>query len=193
MKTNLITFAIAAAAAALLSSCATNDPVTQVNSANARASDIARESRAALSSLYSEDPNARALGRRAKGVLVFPAIVKGGLIVGAQAGNGAMIRGGEITGYYQTVSASYGLQAGVQKFGYALFLMDNEALRNLDKTEGWEIGSSPNVVVLDQGKATSLSTRTATHGTYAYFFDQRGLMAGLALQGTKITRIHPRG
>jgi lipid-binding SYLF domain-containing protein len=193
MNAKTIALAITAVATVgLLPNCASNDPVTRVNASNARASEIAQESRAALNSLYSKDPNARALGRRAKGVLVFPNVVKGGLIVGAQAGNGAMIRNGAISGYYQTVSASYGLQAGVQKFGYALFLMDNAALRNLDQTDGWEIGTNPNVVVLDRGKATALTTTTANKGTYAYFFDQQGLMAGLALQGTKITRIYPQ-
>jgi lipid-binding SYLF domain-containing protein len=126
-------------------------------------------------------------------VLVFPSIVKAGFMVGAQAGNGAMIRDtGEISGFYQTAAASYGLQAGVQQFGYALFLMDDSAFRNLQRSGGWEVGSSPSLVVVDQGIATSLSTATANKGTYAFFFNQRGLMGGLGLQGSKITRIHPQ-
>jgi lipid-binding SYLF domain-containing protein len=83
------------------------------------------------------------------------------------------------------------LQAGVQKFSYALFLMDDAAVRNINRTGGWELGSSPSLVVVDRGMAASLSTTTINSGTYAFFFDQRGLMAGLGLQGTKITRIHP--
>jgi len=195
MKTQTQTLALALATAATFAfvpSCA-NDPVTQANAANASASQIARDSRAALNSLCAQNPAARALRSKARGVLVFPSIVKGGFVIGAQGGNGAMIRDtGEISGFYQTAGASYGLQAGVQEFGYALFLMDNEAFRELNRSGGWEVGSSPSLVIVDQGMATSLSTTTLSHGTYAFFFNQRGLMGGLSLQGSKITRIHPQ-
>jgi lipid-binding SYLF domain-containing protein len=192
MNSKLIAFALAAATSAFVPSCA-NDPITQTNAAASSASQISRDSRAALSSLYAQNPGARALGRKAKAVLVFPSIVKGGLIVGAQAGNGAMIRDtGEISGFYQATAASYGLQAGVQTFGYALFFMDDEAFRNIQRSRGWEVGSSPNLVIVDQGSAGSLTNATINKGTYAFFFNQRGLMGGLDLQGSKITRIHPK-
>ena len=99
---------------------------------------------------------------------------------------------GVISGFYQTTAASYGLQAGVQEFGYAVFLMDDEAFHNINRSGGWEIGSSPSLVVVDKGMATSLTTTTIDKGTYAFFFNQRGLMGGLGLQGSKITRIHPQ-
>ncbi|MES2438037.1 MAG: YSC84-related protein [Verrucomicrobiota bacterium] len=193
MKSKTIAFALASATTlALVPGCA-NNPVTQANAAGSSASQIARDSRAALASLYAQNSGAKALGRKAKGVLVFPSVIKGGLIVGAQAGNGAMIRDtGEISGFYQTAAASYGLQAGVQEFGYALFLMDNDAFRNLNRTGGWEVGSSPSLVVVDRGMASSLTTTTLNKSTYAFFFNQRGLMGGLGLQGSNITRIHPR-
>jgi len=193
MKTQTIALGIASVATfAFVPSCAST-PRHHVSATNASAAQIAHNSRSALHSLYAQDPSARALGKRAKAVLVFPSIVKGGFVVGAEGGNGAMIRGGEISGYYQTVAASYGLQAGVQEFGYALFLMDDQALTNFTRSGGWEFGGSPNVVVVDRGVATSLSTTTVRRGTYAYFFNQRGLMGGLSLQGTKITRIQPQG
>lgn len=193
MKTKTIALAIASAATlAFVPSCA-NDPITQANGATSSASQISRDSRAALKSLYAQNSAARALGKKAKGVLVFPSVVKGGFMVGAQAGNGAMIRDtGEISGYYQTTAASYGLQAGVQEFGYALFLMDDSAFRNINRSGGWEIGSSPSLVIVDEGMATSLTTTTLNKSTYAFFFNQRGLMGGLGLQGSKITRIHPQ-
>jgi len=177
--------------ATLLSNCA-HEPVTQMNAANASASEIRRESKRALSELYSQNPAARKLGNKAAGVLVFPHIVKGGFVVGAEGGNGALInRDQTVSKYYQTAGASYGLQAGVQKFGYALFLMQPSDVRKLDEADGWEVGSSPTLVVVDQGMSTSLTTKTVQKGTYAFFFNQRGLMAGLGLKGTKITRIHP--
>lgn len=194
MNKKTIALAIVSAATfALVPSCATHGPVTQANADTSSASQIARDSRAALASLYAQNPKARALGKKAKGVLVFPSVVKGGFMVAGQAGNGALIRSnGAINDYYQTTAASYGIQAGVQEFGYALFLMDSSAFRNINSNEGWEVGTSPSLVVVDKGMAASLSTTTINKGTYAFFFNQRGLMGGLGLQGSKITRIQPR-
>jgi lipid-binding SYLF domain-containing protein len=79
----------------------------------------------------------------------------------------------------------------VQKFGYALFFMTEEDLHWLKKSGGWELGVGPTITVVDQGLATSFSTTTAQKGVYAFFFEQRGLMAGVGIQGTKITRIIP--
>jgi lipid-binding SYLF domain-containing protein len=194
MHAILSRLAIAAAAVtcALLPSCATNDPVTLTNAANTSATKLTRESRAALSSLYSQNAGAKALGRKAKAIVVFPSITRAGFVFGGQAGNGTMFRkDGSVAGHFQTTSASWGLQAGIQNFGYALFLMDDGAIRNINRNGGWEIGSSPSLVVVDRGMAGSLSTTSLNRGTYAVFFDQRGLMAGLGLQGSKITRIQP--
>jgi lipid-binding SYLF domain-containing protein len=183
---------VAAATFAFLPSCATNDPVTLTNAANTSASQLTRDSRAALASLYSQNAGARALGRQARAIVVFPSITRAGFVFGGQAGNGTMFRNnGSVAGHFQTTSASWGLQAGIQTFGYALFLMDDEAIRNINRSGGWEIGGSPSLVIVDRGMATSLSTTSINRGTYAVFFDQRGLMAGLGLQGSKITRINP--
>jgi len=172
-----------------LSNCA-HEPVTQANASHASGSKISSDAHSALNRLYSQDANARRLGRNAAGVLVFPEIVKGGFVFGAEGGNGALIQGGSVTRYYQTAGASWGLQAGVQKFGYALFLMNRSELAKLDQAGGWDVGSSPTVVVWDRGKSTEMSTATGGK-SYAYFFDQKGLMAGVGLKGSKITRIHP--
>jgi lipid-binding SYLF domain-containing protein len=94
--------------------------------------------------------------------------------------------------YYNTAAASFGFEAGGTEFGYALFFMDDESLAYLKKSRGWEIGVGPTVVLVDEGVAKSLSSTTARKGVYAFFFNQKGLMAGASLQGSKITRIHPR-
>jgi lipid-binding SYLF domain-containing protein len=146
---------------------------------------------AALQKLYESTPAAKELSKAAKGILVFPDIIKGGLLVGGQYGEGALLEEGKTAGYYNTVAASYGLQAGVQKFGYTLFFMNQSALDHLKNSKGWEIGVGPSVVVVDAGLAKSLTTTTAKDDIYAFFFDQKGLMAGLGLQGSKITRITP--
>jgi lipid-binding SYLF domain-containing protein len=153
------------------------------------AAEIDRDVDASLDKLYSREPAAKALAAEAKGILVFPGIVKGGLIIGGQYGEGALRVKGKTAGYYKSVAASYGLQAGVQKFGYALFLMTDSALAYLEKSAGWEIGVGPSIVVVDEGIAKSLTTTTAKSDIYAFFFDQKGLMAGIGLQGTKITKI----
>ena len=195
MKKNIIKIAFTALLAVTslaLSNCATG-PVAQASSGNVSASRIASDSRVALKQLYRANPKARQLGARAKGILVFPNITKGGFMVGAMGGNGALVRSdGSIRDYYQTAGLSYGLQAGVQQYGYALFLMDNQAFANLNRSGGWEVGSSPSLTIVDQGMATSLSTTTIDSGTYAFFFNQKGLMGGLGLQGSKITRIQPQ-
>jgi lipid-binding SYLF domain-containing protein len=156
----------------------------------ASAAEIDRNVDASLKTLFAESPSAKALAEKAKGILVFPAITKAGFIVGGQYGEGALRENGKTTGYYNSVAASYGLQAGIQKFGYALFFMSDSALEWIDKSDGWEIGTGPSIVVVDVGAATSLTTTTAKSDIYAFFFSQKGLMAGIGLQGTKITRIN---
>jgi lipid-binding SYLF domain-containing protein len=144
----------------------------------------------ALQQLYAQSASAATLGQKAKAILVFPSIVKGGFVVGGQYGEGVLFKKGKVAGYYSTVQASYGLQAGLQKYGYAMFLMDDGAIDWVNKTGGWEIGTGPSIVIVDTGKASSLTTTTLHSDIYAFFFSQKGLMAGLGLQGTKITRIN---
>jgi lipid-binding SYLF domain-containing protein len=156
------------------------------------AAEINAKVSAALKQLYASNAGAKALGQKAKGVLVFPNIVKGGFIIGGSYGQGALRKKGKTTGYYNTVAASFGFQAGAQKIGYAMFFMTNSALAYLEKSDGWEIGVGPSVTILDEGAAAALTTSTAQSDIYAISFDQTGLMAGLSLEGSKITRIHPK-
>ena len=153
------------------------------------AAEIDRNVQKTLKGLYAESPAARSLGKKAKGILVFPSIIKGGFLIGGQYGEGALLKNGTNAGYYNTVQVSYGLQAGLQKHGYVLFFMTEDAMKWLDRSDGWEIGVGPSIVVVDEGMATAQTTTTLQSDIYAFFFDQRGLMGGLGLQGTKITRI----
>jgi lipid-binding SYLF domain-containing protein len=157
----------------------------------ASAADIDAKARTALQQLFASNEHARLLGDEARAILVFPNIVKGGFIFGGQFGDGALRTGGMTVGYYRSVAVSYGLQAGVQAFGYALFFMNDGALDYFRKSQGFEIGVGPSIVVLDKGAASALTTTTGRSDVYAVFFDEKGLMAGLGIQGTKITQIHP--
>ena len=155
------------------------------------ASGVDADAEAALKKLYASVPTAKMIGGRAKAVLVFPRIVKAGFLVGGQYGEGVLLQAGTIVGHYNSVAASYGLQAGVQAFGYALFLMNDKALAYLDQSDGWEIGVGPSIVIVDKGKAKAMTSTTLRDDVYAFIFSQKGLMAGLGIQGSKITKTSP--
>jgi lipid-binding SYLF domain-containing protein len=161
----------------------------RANAASAR--DISHRADQALRRLYAESTKARELGARAVAILVFPRIYKGGFIVGGQSGNGALRVHGRTTAYYNISAASFGLQAGGQAFSYVLFFMNQGALDYLSKSDGWAIGSGPSVVVVDKGTAATLTSTTLSQDVYAFPFGQKGLMAGLGLEGSKITRFNP--
>jgi lipid-binding SYLF domain-containing protein len=162
-------------------------PVALAASAKA----IDRDATAELAKLYKHTPGAKALGDKAVAVLVFPSIVKGGFIIAGQFGDGALRRGNKTVAYYRSLAASYGFQAGVQAYGYVLFFMDEASVKYLDSSAGFELGTGPSLVVLDAGFGKALSTTTLQKGIYAFIFDQKGLMGGVGIQGSKITRINP--
>lgn len=157
----------------------------------ASASQIAQNARVALQQLYADEPHTRTLGQRSRAILVFPKIVKGGFFIGGQTGDGALLVGGSAVGYYNISAASFGLQFGAQVFSYALFFMTDSALNYLKSSDGWSIGSGPSVVVIDKGAAGSVTSTTLTQDVYAVPFGQQGLMAGIGIEGSKITHIHP--
>jgi lipid-binding SYLF domain-containing protein len=150
---------------------------------------VMADANAALDKLYAKESVAKMLSQKAAGILVFPNIVKAGFIVGGHYGEGALLRDGNLVAHYNSVAASYGLQAGVQSFGYVLFLMNDKMLQYLDSSDGWEIGVGPSIVIIDAGKAKSMTTLTLKDDVYAFIFNQQGLMAGLGLQGSKITKL----
>ncbi len=153
-------------------------------------SDLHADSSRALDSLYRDNAAARALSQRARAILVFPNMVKAGLGFGGAYGEGELRRGSAVVGRYSSVTGSWGLQAGAQSYGYVVFLMTQEAEDYLNRTDGWEIGVGPTVVVVDEGVAENISTSTLQDDAYAFIFDQQGLMAGVSIEGTKITRMN---
>ena len=146
----------------------------------------------ALNSLYAKVPAAKMIGGKATAVLVFPKVTKAGLGVGGQYGEGVLLKGGKPVAYYSTAGVSTGLQIGAQTYGYAMFFMNEAALKTLDRAEGFEVGVGPSVVVMDEGMAKSTTTTTLDKDVYAFIFGQKGLMAGLGIQGNKISRIQPK-
>jgi len=157
----------------------------------ASASAINRDATAVLTKLYKNNPGAKSLGDKAVAVLVFPSIVKGGFIVAGLYGDGALRKRGKTVAYYRSLAASYGFQAGIQNYGYVLFFMDDASVKYLENSDGWDLGTGPSLVVLDTGFGKNLSTTTLQKGVYAFIFDQKGLMGGFGIQGSKITKINP--
>ncbi len=153
--------------------------------------DLNVASNAALERLYQTNPVAKTLAEHSRAILIFPTIVKAGLVFGGAFGEGELKQGSTVDGYYNSVTGSWGFQAGVQSYGYAVFLMNRKAVDYIHESHGWEIGVGPTVVVVNEGMAKNLSTSTLKDDAYAIIFDQQGLMAGVSIEGTKISRIHP--
>jgi lipid-binding SYLF domain-containing protein len=155
----------------------------------ATAEDLNTDANQTLQNLIKANPTALTLSKTAHAVLIFPKIVKAGLVFGGSYGEGVLQEHGKLEGYYNSVSASWGWQAGAESYGYVLFLMTDKAVRHLHDTKGWESGAGPNVVVVNEGMAKNLSSSTLREVVYAFIVDQTGLMASLSIEGTKVSRI----
>jgi lipid-binding SYLF domain-containing protein len=151
--------------------------------------ELDRSARSVLNQLIASNANAKKLSETAIATLVFPKVSKAGFMVGGHYGDGVLLRQGKPAAYYNTAGGSFGLQAGAQQYGYVLFFMKETALSALDSTQGFEIGVGPSVVLVDQGVANSTTTITTQDDIYAFITAQKGAMAGLGIQGNKITKL----
>jgi lipid-binding SYLF domain-containing protein len=155
----------------------------------ATAEDLDKDAAQTLSGLYKSQPLAETVSRKARAILVFPKITKAGLVFGGSYGEGVLLQGSKVTQYYNSVSASWGWQAGAESYAYVVFLMSDKAVKYLAKSNGWEFGVGPNMVIVNEGVAKNLTTTTLKDDAYAFITDQQGLMASLSFEGTKISRI----
>ncbi len=155
----------------------------------ATAEDLDKDAAQSLQTLYKTNPISAVIAKKAKAILVFPKIVKAGLVFGGSYGEGVLMKGTHVSEYYNSVSASWGWQAGAESYAYVVFLMSDKAVKYLAKSKGWEFGVGPTVVVVNDGVAKNLSTSTLKDDAYAFISDQQGLMASLSIEGTKISRI----
>jgi len=171
--------------------CAAHPAVAQ-DKGKTEAAELTSKSQAALKQLYAAVPLAKELGPKAQAILVFPEVTKAGLGIGGQYGEGALLKGGSAVAFYKTTGASFGLQAGAQQYGYAMFFMNAKALEQLDNAKGFEVGVGPSIVLVDEGMAKTTTTTTLKDDIYAFVFGQKGLMAGLGIQGNKISKITPK-
>jgi len=176
----------------LASAVALSLGLPSVQAQAATAEDLNLDAAQTLNTLYKAHPEAELLSKNARAVLVFPKIIKAGLVFGGSYGEGVMMREGKPSGYYNSVSASWGWQAGAESYSYVVFLMNEKAVDYLDKSKGWEIGVGPSVVAVNEGVAKNISSTTIKDDAYAYIVDQQGLMASLSIEGTKISPINKK-
>ena len=173
-----------------LAACESNSVSTTTSAGSDRAAiDAAVD--AALEDLYRQQPNARQVADEAEAVLVFPSITQAGLGVGGLYGNGAMRRGGQTVGYYNIAGGTFGFQIGAQSFSQAYFFNTPEALADFEETKGFELGAGVTAVAADFGAAGEVSTRTLQEPLVVATWGQSGLMAGITVEGAKITQINP--
>lgn len=154
----------------------------------ATASQIRSESEAALTRLYNQNAVARDLGRKAKGILVFPEITKAGVGIGGSYGEGVLFVDGSPAGYYSVGSGSLGLTLGAQSFSQVIMFMTPDALSSFRTSKGWEAGVDGSVVAIDEGKATSYDF-TKPDPVVGFTFGQQGLMFDASFKGAKYTPI----
>jgi lipid-binding SYLF domain-containing protein len=170
-------------ALALLSAPAMADPREELDA----------HARLALQDLYRLNAHAKDVGAKAAGILVFPNVVKAGFLFGAEYGEGALLVGGSSVAHYNIISASFGLQAGVQDESVALMFKTPEALNKFRASYGWKAGLDGSIAIVTVGAGGELDTETLQKPVVAFVFDNKGLMANLSLQGSKISLIDTPG
>jgi lipid-binding SYLF domain-containing protein len=144
---------------------------------------------ATLSKFQEKVKGSDSVLKSAKGVLVFPSVVKAGLGVGGEYGEGALMVGGKTVNYYSTAAASVGLQAGVQEKSIIIAFLDADALKKFRDSAGWKIGVDGSVAVVEVGGGGSIDTETLNKPIVGFVLDNKGLMYNLTLEGSKITKI----
>jgi lipid-binding SYLF domain-containing protein len=175
-----------------LTACSNTDgPVSASTSSGTERSALAQSSEAALQAFEASRPGARKLAEDARAVLVFPSITKAGLGIGGLYGNGTMFERGRPVGYYNIAGGTFGLQIGAQSFSQAYFFNTAEALETFRKTKGFQLGANATAVAADFGADGSLSTSTLQKPLVVATWGQSGLMAGVDVQGAKITELSP--
>ena len=142
-----------------------------------------------LSRFYRHVHGSHQLVRKAAGVLVFPSVIKAGMGVGGEYGEGALRIGGRTAGYFNTISASFGFQLGAQARSVIILFMTSDALAHFRHTDGWKVGVDGSVAVVTVGVGGSIDTDRITTPIVGFIFDGKGLMYNLTLEGSKISRI----
>jgi lipid-binding SYLF domain-containing protein len=155
----------------------------------ASAAEIDTNVRATMEDFFAKVRGSRELVNRAAAILVFPSVIKAGIGIGGEYGEGALLTRERTTDYYNIVSASVGFQLGVQQRSVILVFMTPEALAGFRRTQGWKVGVDASVAIITVGAGGSIDTSRISSPIVGFIFDQKGLMYNLTLEGSKVTRI----
>ena len=193
----LMKTSVAAAAAALaLAGCTTTSPSQSSMSENSPGANANKRREidaavdATLAKMYSSVKGSRELMNKARGALVFPKVLQAGFVVGGQYGEGALRSGGATRGYYNTVTASFGLQIGAQSKAIIFLFMTQDALDKFQRTDGWTAGADASVALVKIGANGAVDLNTATSPVEVIVMTNAGLMANLNIEGTKVSKLN---
>lgn len=155
------------------------------------AAEINRDVDTAIEKFKKEVPGGTSFLPQTKGYLVFPRVIKAGLIVGGKYGEGALRVNGVTKHFYDMTAASIGLQAGAQEYSMLIAFLSDESLKNFILSNGWEAGVDGSITVSDWGKSKDISSISYEKPIIAFIYGEKGLMASISIAGTKFRRIAP--
>ena len=155
----------------------------------AGAEEIDIKADAALAEFRKEVPGADEFLRKAKGVLVFPDVIKAGLVFGGEYGEGVLRVGGKSVQYYNIASASFGFQIGAQEYAILMVFLKDDALKKFRASSGWEAGVDGSVAIAEWGAGKDINSQNFKDPIVGFVFSNKGLMAGVSIEGSKITRL----
>jgi lipid-binding SYLF domain-containing protein len=156
----------------------------------ATAKEINADANQTLESFVKQIPGARELANKAAGILIFPSVVKAGIGLGGEYGEGVLlINRGEVYGYYNLISASVGFQLGVQERSVIIMFMTNDALVGFQRRAGWKVGVDGSIAIITVGVGGGIDTDKVVSPVIGFILDPKGLMYNLTLEGSKISRI----
>jgi len=163
--------------------------ILPVSSYAATANEIDASVNASLDRFVKEVKGAQEFLNAAKGVLIMPGVIQGGLVIGAEYGEGALRIGGKTVAYYNVISGSFGYQIGAQKKDIILVFMDDAVLEKFRNSENWRAGVDAKITVVNVGADESLNTMKFQQPVVGFVFDQKGLMAGATIEGSKFSKL----
>ncbi len=143
----------------------------------------------AIANFYRQTSAGKKLAQKAAGMLVFPEVVKAGIGVGGEYGEGALLIKGKTAAYYSTAAASIGFQLGAQVKSQIILFMNQRVLEEFRNSKGWKAGVDGSVALATLGAGGELSTETIKEPIIGFIFSNKGLMYNLTFEGSKITRL----
>jgi len=163
--------------------------IFSISSYAATAKEIDARVNASLDRFVNEVNGAQEFLNAAKGVLILPKVIEGGLVAGAEYGEGALRIGGKTVGYYNIIAGSFGYQIGGQEKDIILVFMNDKVLKKFRNSKNWKAGVDAKITVVKVGADESLNTMKFKQPVVGFVFSQKGLMAGATIEGSKFTKL----